>query len=118
MSETSTTITIDTVVINGRTYQKRMLRHLVEGDVVLASYDGGCGTLWNTPGGFAFNHDAETLSFPDERQYWRIQRWEVEDRSRYGFSLKRAKSGTRPKWHGVSIRTARESGRPVWVEVK
>ena len=118
MSNTETITTApNTVVINGRTYEQRRLYHLQDGDVVLASYEAPTAT-W-MPGavaGFFFNYDADTIADAGDRQYNRIQRWEVENRKMSRFSLKRAKSGTRPKYANVSFTEFRN--RNVWVEVK
>lgn len=118
MSNTATTTnTPNTVVINGRTYEQRRLPSLQDGDVVLASYEAPTAT-W-MPGavaGFFFNYDADTIADAGDRQYHRIQRWEVEGRKISRFSLKRAKSGTRPKYAKLSWGDFRN--RNVWVEVK
>jgi TPP-dependent 2-oxoacid decarboxylase len=111
------------IQINGRTYRRRVFRFLKDGDIVLASYEGGSNDLWNMPGGFAFNYQVSDLIDADERKYNRIQRWEVEERKTLGFILKRAKSGTRPKYAGVYHRPHRETANrwlnsDVWVEVK
>jgi len=106
-----------TVEINGRTYNKRLLLSVRDGDVVLASYAGG-DPKWNIRGGFAFNHQVSDLVIPFERQYNRIQRWEVADyKNGHGFTLQRAKSGTRPNYSRVDRRSY-EFQQFVWVEVK
>lgn len=106
-----------TVEINGRTYHKRRLASVRDGDVVLASYEGG-DPKWNIRGGFAFDHRVSDLVIPFERQYNRIQRWEVADyKNHRGFTLQRAKSGTRPNYSWVDRRSYGFQ-QFVWVEVK
>lgn len=105
------------IEINGRTYRKRMMLNLRDGDVVLASYAGG-DSQWAIAGGFAFNHPVSSLVIPSERQYDRIQRWEVADYEKgNGFNLQRGKSGTRPKYSWVGYRSYRFTQK-VWIEVR
>ena len=56
--------TLTTIKINGRTYEERTFRALVDGDIVLASYYGGhrgrLGT--GTTGGFKFRFWADDLA--------------------------------------------------------
>jgi hypothetical protein len=117
--ETTMNTATDTITINNVNYEKVLVTSLREGDVVLATYNGG--SEWggrHHAGGYWFETDEYILTDGDERIYNRVQRWEVAERDARGFNVKRAKSGTFAKYTRVTFANHFGVHRFAYKEVK